>query len=237
VALLVLAITLCRERPGERLLPWTPGEASSYSLEAHLGAWLPVLKTTWSAMLDRKSLLTLPVILLVGLHGGLYAGSLPLVAAGTAGWPQGKISSLAATGSLIAGLLAVILFGLVVGAIGVRRSLQAGYGLIALATVGALALHASWPQGWPIGALLLASDPMNFFLSVTMGTVAMRLCRPAVAATQFTLYMACSNLGRTIGAALLGPLDRLGGDIAMIGIMAIVGLAGVILAQLVDDRG
>lgn len=35
-----------------------------------------------------------------------------------------------------------------------------------------------------------------------MLTLAMRVCDPAVAATQFTIYMAVSNFGRPIGAAL-----------------------------------
>lgn len=39
----------------------------------------------------------------------------------------------------------------------------------------------------------------------------MRLCDPRVAATQFTLYMATSNLGITLGAWLLGASDGLGG--------------------------
>jgi PAT family beta-lactamase induction signal transducer AmpG len=235
VAILVLCIALCRERPGERLLPWTNGAPSAHSLDAHLGAWIPVLKATWAAMLDRRSLMTLPVILAIGLHGGLYSGNLPLVAAGTAGWPQDRISNLAATGSLIAGLLAAVVFGLVVAGLGVRRSMQVGCGLILLTTIGALAVQGAWVQGWPIGGLLLISDPINFFLSVAMGTAAMRLCQPAVAATQFTLYMAICNLGRTLGSGLLGPLDRLGGDFAMIGAMAVVGLFGLLAARWISD--
>ena len=34
----------------------------------------------------------------------------------------------------------------------------------------------------------------------------MQLCWTRISATQFTLYMALANVGRSVGAALLGPL-------------------------------
>jgi PAT family beta-lactamase induction signal transducer AmpG len=231
VGMLLLALLLCRERPGERLLPWTAGAPSVCSVEAHLGAWIPVLKTTSKVMLAPTSLVALPALVMIGMHGGFYAGNLPLVAVNAADWPQERISGLLATASLLAGLLALALYGIVVGWLGPKRSLMLGFGLVAATTLLALALVGQWPQGWPIGGLMLASDPINFFMAVAAGTLAMRLCTPAVAATQFTLYMATINLGRTIGAALLGPVDGLGGDVAMIAVMAPVGLAGLLLAR------
>ncbi len=236
VAMLVLGLALCRERPGERLLPWwSAGETSAICLEMHLGAWWPVLKTTWGAMLGRKSLAVIPALMLIGVHGGLVSGGLPLAAAGEAGWSQEKMSALLATASLIAGLLAVAVYGLVVARLRVRRSMMAGYALMAGTTLLVLALVEAWPQGWPLGGLMLVSDPINFFLAVCAGTVAMRLCTPAVAATQFTLYMATVNLGRTIGSALLGPLDGFGGSVAMIAAVAVVGVLGVLFARRIDD--
>ena len=228
---LLLWLMLCRERPGERLLPWTTGQPSTECVEAHLGAWWPVLQMTWKAMTERKSLLVLPAFLLVGMQGGIYNGALPLAAVEFAAWPQERISGLLASGSLVAGLLAVAVYGLIVGLMGVRRSMMAGYAMMALTALLALAAFAQWPNGWPLGGLMLVSDPINFFLAVCVGVVAMRLCKPAVAATQFTLYMATVNLGRTLGAALLGPLDGLGGGVAMIGGLAAVGLAGMMFAR------
>jgi len=54
----VLAVVLlCRERQGERLVPWSAGEASAMSKSAHVGAWGPVFSACLKAMLTRESLL------------------------------------------------------------------------------------------------------------------------------------------------------------------------------------
>jgi len=47
------------------------------------------------------------------------------------------------------------------------------------------------------------------FLTVATFATGMGLCWKRVAATQFTLYMAISNLGRSLGASLMGPLRNL----------------------------
>jgi PAT family beta-lactamase induction signal transducer AmpG len=44
------------------------------------------------------------------------------------------------------------------------------------------------------------------FLCIAVFASGMQLCWKTVAATQFTLYMALSNMGRSAGAALLGVL-------------------------------
>ena len=53
-----------------------------------------------------------------------------------------------------------------------------------------------------------------FYILVTFNTIAifataMRLCWKRVAATQFTLYMAISNLGLAVGAGIIGPLTEM----------------------------
>jgi PAT family beta-lactamase induction signal transducer AmpG len=55
----------------------------------------------------------------------------------------------------------------------------------------------------------------------------MELCWCRVSATQFTLYMAISNMGRALGASLLGPLkERLPWEyvIGTVGLFALVSL-------------
>ena len=52
---------------------------------------------------------------------------------------------------------------------------------------------------------------IGFYVLITFGTIAifasaMQLCWKRIAATQFTLYMAISNLGLAAGAAVMGQL-------------------------------
>ncbi|NJS15211.1 MAG: AmpG family muropeptide MFS transporter [Sphingopyxis sp.] len=58
----------------------------------------------------------------------------------------------------------------------------------------------------------------------------MRLCAPAVAATQFAVFMAIANLGRAMGSASLGWLDSLGGIPAMFTAIAVCGLIAAAFA-------
>lgn len=58
----------------------------------------------------------------------------------------------------------------------------------------------------------------------------MRLCTPAVAATQFAVFMAILNLGRAVASASLGWLDSLGGIPAMFAAMALCALITAALA-------
>ena len=44
------------------------------------------------------------------------------------------------------------------------------------------------------------------FISIASFAIGMQLCWTRISATQFTLYMALANVGRSLGAALLGPL-------------------------------
>jgi PAT family beta-lactamase induction signal transducer AmpG len=44
------------------------------------------------------------------------------------------------------------------------------------------------------------------FISIASFAIGMQLCWARISATQFTLYMAMANVGRSAGAALLGPL-------------------------------
>ena len=65
---------------------------------------------------------------------------------------------------------------------------------------------------------------------VAAGSLAMRLCTPAIAATQFAVFMAILNLGRTAASASLGWLDSLGGIPAMFTAMVICSLTAALFA-------
>jgi len=63
----------------------------------------------------------------------------------------------------------------------------------------------------------------------------MELCWCRVSATQFTLYMAIANMGRALGASLLGPLkDSFGWQYAIlaVGVLALASLFFIVLLRL-----
>lgn len=235
VALMVLLLLMCRERPGERLLPWSRGRASPETEAVQLHAWWPILKSVWAGMMRGPSLLLLPALLLNGATAGTYSALAPLAGTRAAGWPADQVSGLMASGSLVAGALAVTLFGLVLVKTGPRYGGALAYGAqVALGLFLALSL-SSWAEGWPLRSFILSFDSSVTLLSAGLGALAMRRCSPAVAATQFGLYMAVANLGRTIASALVGPLEALGGLVMLPLFLAACAAAGAIL--LLTSRG
>jgi len=62
-------------------------------------------------------------------------------------------------------------------------------------------------------------------LTVAFIPIAMRLCDPRVAATQFTLYMAASNVGRPIGNSVAAATDEMGAPHLMYFVLASVFVA------------
>lgn len=236
-ALLVLVLC-CRERPGERLLPWTAGDASPETQAVQLQAWLPIFAETWRGMIRVPSLLLSVPLMMTGVMAGFYSGITPLIAFNFAGWGTAETARHMAGGSLVAGVLGVLVFGALAGWVGPRRMAMLASAMVLLLGLGMVLAQPFWATGTPILAFIYLSDPLNFLLVICLAPIAMRQCRLAVAATQFGLYMAISNLGRTIASALLGPLDRLGGDTAiMLGFAAsgLVGLVVLLCARCLDQ--
>ncbi len=90
---ILAAITLVRERPGERLLPWTHGAALQRSLDLHQGAFVPIIRNVLSAMFVRQTLTFLPTLFLAGVVIGPYTGMAPIYSVRVLG---GKKTSTAA---------------------------------------------------------------------------------------------------------------------------------------------
>jgi PAT family beta-lactamase induction signal transducer AmpG len=65
-----------------------------------------------------------------------------------------------------------------------------------------------WDQPGYMTAFIIGFYILEVFLTIAIFATAMQLCWKRVAATQFTLYMAISNLGLALGATLLGPLSN-----------------------------
>ena len=59
-----------------------------------------------------------------------------------------------------------------------------------------------WSDSRVLVGFMVAMELMQIFYFIAGITMAMRLCSPAVAATQFTIYMASGNFGRPMGAWL-----------------------------------
>ncbi len=225
VAAVLLLVIMVRERPGERLLPWTKGGASQRNLDLHLGAFWPIIRNLFAAMSTRRTLILVPAFLAASASWGIFLGLAPLFATNILGWEKATYSGWAGQANLVAGLVCVLLFGAAASHWGARR-LFIGCALVTAACAAAMAvLQNHWANpALLIGAIFLFTS-LTFLRSVTGSSLAMRICTPAVAATQFAVFMAILNVGRAIASALLGWLDSLGGMPSMFTAMAVLSLA------------
>ncbi len=67
-------------------------------------------------------------------------------------------------------------------------------------------LKSYWNREFVITGFMALYYVLYVFITICSFAIGMELCWSRVSATQFTLYMAISNMGRALGASLLGPL-------------------------------
>ncbi|KUO55931.1 MAG: hypothetical protein APF78_07330 [Sphingomonadales bacterium BRH_c3] len=211
ILLLCLYILAFNEREGERKLPWQVGTAHPRNIEMQVGAWWPILKTTFVSMIKAPSVLWTPVLLGRGLLYGGLTGVTPLIGSNYLGWNEAEISSLTAAAGLVAGVLCLTLGGWLGDRYGAKRT-SIGWLIVQLGMCATMYFSVSeWSNEMLFMAFVYAWISLDMLLTVSCLPISMRLCDPRTAATQFTIYMAISNFGISIGAFALSKVDGFGG--------------------------
>lgn len=222
VALLCLYIISFQEREGERRLFRGAGRAHPRNLDIQAEAWGSILKSAFAALSRWHSLLWLPVIFGRGILFGAMAGVTPLIGTQYLGWDEEQVSSLTAIGGFAAGILGLILGGWIADRLGAQRSGVIWLVLQLALVAGMYGAEPYWADQRLFLAFVYGWLALDLMLSVAIMPISMRLCDPRVAATQFAIYMAISNLGISTGAFLLARTEYFGG---MPAIFPIVGAA------------
>lgn len=228
ISAILFLVLIVRERPDERLLPWTAGTASQRNLDLHLGAFWPIIRNLFAAMFTRQTLILVPALLAVTAAWGIFLGLAPLFATNIIGWEKAVYSGWAGQANLVAGLVCVFLIGAAASHWGARRLFIASALMASACAAAMVALQDHWTNPAIFIGAIFVFTALAFLRGVTTGSLAMRLCTPAVAATQFAVFMAILNLGRTIASASLGWLDSLGGIPAMFTAMAVCSLIAAV---------
>lgn len=224
-------IMVLRERPGERLMPWLAGTPSDHALSLHAGAWKPILIGVFRATARPHTLLFVAGTLLVNIVYGLFIGFSPLLGTSRVGWNDADISALTGAANFAGAAAAILLVGWIADRVGARRVTLALVvaGLLLVGTM--LALRSAWGAPALFAAFVIGVLVADTAIRTSACAVAMRLCDPRVGATQFGLFMAAGNFGITIGASLLGLLDKTGGLPAIVmGMIAAYALAALCFA-------
>ncbi len=206
VSLIILIPLLLRERPGEKLLPWTNGRVSKSSGAIQLHSWKEVFKSLFKVFF-------LPVSLIMGIAAfsfsvgrGLIDTVLPVFTVQHLGWVDTHYSQIFATANLISGILGMIIGGFLIDYFGKVKMISIYLVILILLVASMSFLRTYWQSEVFITAFIICFYTLVTFTTIAIFASAMQLCWKRISVTQFTLYMAVSNLGLAAGAAIMGQL-------------------------------
>lgn len=200
-AVLTMGIML-KEREGERRLPWSPGNAHPRNIDIKIDAWWPLFRDSVKAIFTPLSIAFVLAFMAIAVPNGIADTYHPILAQQVSDWTLTEYTSTISTFGLAAGIFAMVIGGWIVSKLGEPLALRILLGLLALTCVLFALIPDRWAEDEVLIALFLAFPVLATMATVAALPIAMRLCDPRVAATQYTVYMATGNLGRPIGAAM-----------------------------------
>jgi PAT family beta-lactamase induction signal transducer AmpG len=208
IALVMVIPLLALERPGERLLPWSEGEASHAARQMQLEGWSDIGRSLFRVFVLPVSMVSALAFFTHSIVRGLHDAMLPVVAVQELGWTDTGYAEVAATANLIAGLVGMIAGGWLVERLGRQRVVLIGAISIAIAATTMGLSGALWSVGLTYRLYVSTFLALDTLITIAFFAIAMAACWKRVAATQFSLYMATANMGLSAGAALIGPLHQ-----------------------------
>jgi PAT family beta-lactamase induction signal transducer AmpG len=232
-SMLVLAPVYFLERKGERRFPWSKGSASSEAELLQTENFLQLLKYTFLAVTRYSSLIFIVAAMLLGFALSYVPTLLPIFTINELGWTNDDYSNLYATANIVSGLLGMFVGGALVDFFGKKRMLLFFILFWMLSIAGFLFYRASWFDDSVATFVFYASSVGAVFTTIAAFSVCMAHCWKRVSATQFTLYMALSNLGRSIGAVAAGTTkDLFDWDLTFAVVLVVLAIMALLVGML-----
>lgn len=204
--LILLWAVLVRERAGEKVLPWTPGQATERSLQLRSESWSSIAVDLAKVLFLPASVLLIAVSSLFRFSDALWIQVGQTVVVQQLGYASTQYSSWISVTSFIAALVGIGL-GFFIDRLGVKR-----FYLGALLAYGLLATAVGFSaSAWESQTFLMVVSSLQAFVYqavfVSFIAIHMKLCGTRVAATQFAIYMGVVNFARSLGATAIGGLQ------------------------------
>lgn len=230
VGLIMLVPLFLRERPGEKLLPWTAGSESAETKKMQIGSWSVIFKSLYSVFTLRNSLLFAAIAFIAQGACNYIDTLIPIFTVQQLGWTAQSYSQFYATANLIGGIGGMLLGGVLIDKFGKIRMLNTYFLLLIVFTSGLAFLKMYWANNWFISGFMIFYQLLYVFSSIGIFATGMQCCWKKVSATQFTLYMTISNLGRIAGAKLIGPIkNQFNWEYTLFAFAAMIALAWLLL--------
>ena len=199
--LIFAGFVLVRERPGERMLPWSAGGfGGEIGQPPGMGSLFRGIK---EVLFTRPSLVLMAIMFTEGLANGYGHALMPVAAVKLFGFTTPEWSNLVAIMGL-GGAAVALLVGPLIDRIGAKRMLVFVSVLVIFHAFLLAETQYLWQDNFYVRAMLAVWIMLGPVTMVCMLALAMALCSSSVSATQFAIYMSIANLGTSVGSKLYG---------------------------------
>ena len=236
VVLAIMCVPLLlRERPGERLAPWSAGRASERAASLQLTGWRDIVSSLFRAVILPASLIAAIAQFTYRIGVGLMSAVLPVMTVQELGWEDTGFAELNGSARLLTGVLCMLVGGWLVERTG-RLRMMAIAGTLNVILAAAMGLFPGmWSHDAVVPGYIVVQLGLDALQTVAFFAIAMGLCGKRIAATQYAIYMALGNLGFSVGAGAFGPLrENLGGYPALFLVFAACTAVMVACLRFVD---
>ncbi|MBK8404306.1 MAG: MFS transporter [Saprospiraceae bacterium] len=231
VGLIMLVPLSLRERPGEKILPWSNGVANPETKKMQLSSWTDIFTSLYRVFSLRNSLVLAVLVFITQGSFNYIATLLPIFTVQALGWSDQAYSNYFATASLVGGIGGMLIGGILIDRFGKILMMNIYLFLLVLLTIGFVLLKMQWSSNWLIVSFMIVYQLLYVFSCIGVFAIAMQCCWKKVSASQFTIYMTISNMGRIVGAKLIGPVkDQFSWEYTVLA-FAILMLAAWIIIQ------
>ena len=206
VAVASIIVGSLRERPGERLLPWTSGAPSPECEALQQDAWWPIVCRVLRVFADWRVILFVVASMLVGMASGFSELVNATFAVQRVGWASDYFSSFASGVQLFTGIASIAFTGIAARVFGMRATVTVLLVLLAGAFGFAGLSLTGDPSGSAFAGIYIAQTVCLGLGGLFFWAWAMHLSDPAVAASQFALFMALPNFASILSSGLSGWL-------------------------------
>lgn len=225
VIILIIVPIYFRERPGEKLMPWTKGKPSENSMNAQSKDWGELLRNLFKAIMLPSSMLLCFGIFFTGLLSGLVDTFLPIFTVQQLDWTNTSYSQVLSAASLIGGFFGMFVGGVIIDFLGTKKMTSILL-LITIILLGSFAMISSfWGNVAVIYGFVILYYLTSTLLTIAIMAIGMKLSWEKISASQFTLYMTLNNLGVSFGSWYLGFLKE---SLSWVTIIVIIGIIPII---------
>ena len=204
VMCIILIPIFFRENIGEKIMPWTKGVVSKISLQKQMTSWKVIFKSLFKVFFLPTSLIMGVAVFINSIGNGLMDTLLPVFTIQEVGWTNSDYSQIMAIANIVAGLSGMFIGGALVDIFGKKKMMSIYLIALIILTISMATFSNYWPTTFFVPTFIITYYILYTFLTIAIFASAMELCWKRISATQFTLYMAISNLGRATGAGYLG---------------------------------